>query len=227
MASGQERPLTQSDLDRAVRAVAGLLQTDEVVVVGSQALIVGRDDIDRSLRSSVEFDMYSANAARWQADNPGLEASEQIAGTLGEGSDFHLRHGYFVDGVDERTATLAADWRSRAVTRQVEGIVGSTILAVAPCATDIVAAKLHRGDPKDQEFASRCMRLGLTHYAEVLQTIRRIAVPDGHRERAEQALRMASINKNNYVASKGPKRDDPVEVMFRRMRDRSNAKDPG
>jgi hypothetical protein len=155
-----------------------------------------------------------------------MEASEQVAGLLGENSDFHHQHGFFVDGVDERTASLPPDWRERQIVREVETSRGGRVRAVAPCATDIVAAKLHRGDPKDQEFASRCMRLGLTHYTDVLQSIRRVGAPGPVREHAERMLRAASRKKNDFVASKGPERDDPLEVMFKRLKGR-RTKDGG
>lgn len=220
MAPGPIRALTQQDLDRAVRAVAGLLGTREVIVVGSQALLVQRDDIDRSLRASEEIDMF-ATTGRWLTENPGLEASEQIASVLGEGSGFHLAHGYFVDGVDERTATLPDDWRDRMVVREVAMDDGTSVTVLAPSPADIVAAKLHRGDPKDLEFASNCIRLGLARNAQVGRIIERIDAKDGLREQADRLLHRASLRKRAYVASKGPTRADPVEVMLRRLRDRT------
>jgi hypothetical protein len=41
-------------------------------------------------------------------DDP--EASEDIAALFGEGSAFHRKHGFYIDGVDENTARLPRDW---------------------------------------------------------------------------------------------------------------------
>lgn len=120
MAEGEARTIGPEDLERAVRSVATLFDARQVVIVGSQALLVGRDDIDRRLRMSVEIDAYPANIGEWQALHPSEEASEVIHGLLGEGSRFHSTHGFFVDGVDDRTAKLAPDWQERAVRRTID-----------------------------------------------------------------------------------------------------------
>ncbi|GFE77463.1 DUF6036 family nucleotidyltransferase [Novosphingobium sp. TCA1] len=217
MANGESTPLTQADLDRAVRAVADLLQVDEVVIVGSQALLVQRDDIDRKLRQSIEFDIYPNDASSWQKENPDHEPSEAIAGLLGEGSQFHETHGFFVDGVDEQTAKLPSNWRDKSIVREVHAGSGKVIRAVAPCPTDIVSSKLMRANQMDAEFASRCMRLGMTSYGDVLNAIRQTDVDPAIRTNAERVLRDASSRKNDFVASKGSPRPDPIDVMMERM----------
>ena len=220
MVESKSGPLTQADLDRAVRAVAGLLGVDEVVIVGSQALLVHRQDVDRALRQSIEFDLYPADGGRWSRENPGLEASEQISAILGEGSDFHKMRGFFVDGVDEHTAMLPEDWRDTAGIRKVDAGNGTFIKAVAPSVTNIVSAKLHRADPKDLEFASRCLRLSLTSYSDVLLAIRATASEPAVRQKAERALQQSSAHKNDYVASEGRRQDDALDIMLQRMRSR-------
>ncbi len=82
-------------------------------------------------------------------ENP--EASEHINALFGEGSQFHRTHGFYIDGVDENTATLPADWQTRAITRPVT--VGDRLVtAIAPCPEDIIVSKLARLDEKDKEF---------------------------------------------------------------------------
>ena len=223
MEDRQGKALRQADLDHAVRAVATILGTDEVVVVGSQALLVLRDDIDRPLRHSLEFDVFAPNALTWQADNPDLEQSEHLSALVGEGTDFHDTHGFFIDGVDAGTAMLRPDWRSNAIVRMVSDLSGKHIRAVAPHPTDLVSAKLHRADPKDIEFASRCLRLGMTTHADVLQAIRATKADAAITGVAETALRAASRHKNDHVAAKGPSRPDSIDVMLDRMRARRNS----
>lgn len=221
MEEGKRDPLTQDDLDRAVLAVASLLKVDEIVVVGSQALLVHRQDVDRALRQSVEFDVYPTDAARWARENEGLEASEQIFAILGEGSAFHRRRGFFVDGVDENTAMLPPDWLETAGVREVPSGFGSVVRAIAPSVTNIVSAKLHRGDPRDIEFASRCLRLGLTSHSDVLTAIRSTPSEPAIGASAENALRQASANKNGHTAATGAVGHDAVDVMLKRLRRRS------
>lgn len=70
---------------------------------------------------------------------------------FGSGSQFHRTHGFYIDGVDENTATLPAGWQNRAVVRRIE--VGARIVtAVAPCPEDLIVSKLARLDEKDKSF---------------------------------------------------------------------------
>ena len=95
MAPSQARPIGRDDLARAVRSVARHFNTDRVVIIGSQALLVGRADIQRSLRMSPEIDAYPENARDWESSQiDGIEASEEINALFGEGSDFHRTHGF-------------------------------------------------------------------------------------------------------------------------------------
>jgi hypothetical protein len=62
MAAGKGRSISQADLDRAVRSVAEHFGTSTVYVIGSQALLVGREDIARDLRFSQDW--VGANVPR-------------------------------------------------------------------------------------------------------------------------------------------------------------------
>ena len=66
----------------------------------------------REMRFSRDIDAYPANARAWQAEH-NVEASEEINALFGYGSQFAKTHGFYIDGVDERTAMLPRDWRSR------------------------------------------------------------------------------------------------------------------
>lgn len=177
MASGEARPISPDDLEHAVRSVARIFGAQEVVIVGSQALLVGRSDIDRRLRMSVEIDAYPANLHEWQELHPGEEASEVINALLGEGSDFHREFDFFVDGVDDTTAKLSPDWRDRAVRRTIR-VDDGTVEAIAPEPNDLVAAKLARGEPKDVQFARICLISGLVKHDEVRKRLEVIMAED-------------------------------------------------
>lgn len=110
MAQGEGRIVGRDDLIRAVRAVATHFEAERVHVVGSTALLVGRPDLDRSLRNSHEFDIYPDNAKEWEASQKEkIEASEEIDAFFGFGSEFHKSFGFYIDGVDEKTAKLPPD----------------------------------------------------------------------------------------------------------------------
>ncbi len=156
MAARAEKLRTVADLERAVRSLARHFQADAVYVIGSQAILVGWPDAPVRTRRSDEIDAYPANARDW-TKRFGIEASEEINALFGFGSPFHMSFEFYVDGVDERTATLPPDWRSRAIERVVQDDDRS-IKAVAPSLVDLAVSKLARLDEKDREFVAICHR---------------------------------------------------------------------
>jgi hypothetical protein len=79
------------------------------------------------------------------------EASEEINAYFGEGSAFHRAHGFYIDGVDENTARLPADWDKRAIYKRVD-VGGKPVLAIAPCPEDVIVSKLARLSDRDKDF---------------------------------------------------------------------------
>jgi len=152
-----KRARTEEDLQRTIRTLAREFKTDTVYIIGSQAILMSWPDAPIAMKMSPEIDAYPANARIWEAEEhnrrPDLEAeaSEHIHALFGEGSQFHLTHGFFVDGVDEYTAKLPRGWHARAVVRSLE-VDGRTVTAVAPAPEDVIVSKLARLDPKDKSF---------------------------------------------------------------------------
>lgn len=138
-----------------MRAIAEHFKTDEVVIpayagTGSQAILVSKPGAPHEMRVSPEIDAYPANAKTWQAEH-GVEASEEINGLFGYRSQFDRTHGFYIDGVDEKTAMLPPDWRSRAAVRS-EDVDGRRVRLVAPGPEDLVVSKLARLEEKDRDW---------------------------------------------------------------------------
>ncbi len=171
MEKGKDRTRGFENVAHTVRVLAQEFGVDEVVIVGSQALLVHRSDVLGRLRDSPEIDAFVLRRDSESADPDGEEASHRINSLFGEGSAFHQTHGYFIDGVDASTATLPPDWRSRAIRRQVAIGEQRSATVVAPSIPDLVASKLARGEPKDVRFAALCMGSGLVKRRSIEQSI--------------------------------------------------------
>jgi hypothetical protein len=106
---------TVADLERTARSLALHFKARTVVVVGSQGILVGWPGAPVTMCMSPEIDAYPANARAWEAaqDDDLAEASEEISVIFGEGSPFHAAHGFYIDGVDDRTARLPPSWPAR------------------------------------------------------------------------------------------------------------------
>lgn len=86
--------MTREQLEHLIRAAATVADDDQIVVVGSQAILGQYPDAPEELRRSMEADVYPRNhPERW----------ELIDGTIGELSPFHESFGYFAQGVECET----------------------------------------------------------------------------------------------------------------------------
>lgn len=149
--SGDPNVRTEEDLERVVRAIADAFETDTVIIIGSQAILMSWPDAPEDMRGTPEIDAYPGNAKIWEAaeaargdDGPPPEASEHINALFGWGSPFHTSHGFYIDGVDEMTAKLPRNWQSRAAVRSFK--------TIAPSPDDLIVSKLARLDDKDKDF---------------------------------------------------------------------------
>jgi hypothetical protein len=152
------RPVrTLEDLERTVRAIATEFKTDKIFIIGSQGILLAWPDAPPLMRTSPEIDVFPENAKIWETEEKKKhpsefpEASEHIDALFGSGSQFHQTHGFYIDGVDENTATLPAGWQARAVVRRFD-VGGRIVTAVAPCPEDLIVSKLARLDDKDKSF---------------------------------------------------------------------------
>lgn len=148
---------TLRDLSDAVRVIARHFKTDTVFIIGSQGILLSWPDAPPILRTSGEIDAYPGNAKIWEFETKAQdpddepEASEEISTLFGWGSHFHNNHGFYIDGVDENTATLPNGWRQRSASIPID-VDGRSVLAVAPGPEDLIVSKLARLAEKDREF---------------------------------------------------------------------------
>lgn len=151
---------TPKDLGPVADKLSFMFETDVLVVVGSQALLVGWPNSPEEIRRSNEIDAYPANWEAWQAaqdraaepGSPAAEASEEIAALCGEGSTFQEQWGFYIDGVNGNTSPLPVGWQERAVFKEIQNLRGATVTVVAPCPEDVIVSKALRLADKDRSF---------------------------------------------------------------------------
>ena len=141
--------MKRSQLEHLVRAASDIADDDEIVVIGSQAVLGEHPDAPDALCVSVEADLYPKNKPeRWNV----------IDGAIGEGSIFHDTYGYYAQGVEEGTATLPAGWKDRLVLVSN----AATRFSKAWCLEthDLVLAKYVAGREKDDRFIRAAIAVG-------------------------------------------------------------------
>lgn len=139
--------MNRSQLEHIIRAAAGNTDANDIVVIGSQAILATFPEAPRELLLSVEADVFPR-------DRPA--DSILIDGAIGERSLFHQTYGYYAHGVDETTATLPAGWRDRLVPIHNENTRGATGWCLE--VHDLAVSKLIAGRNKDRVFVAALFR---------------------------------------------------------------------
>ncbi len=138
-------------------------------------------------RVSAEFDLYPANNRKWERQNPELEASEEINALFGEGSVFHGSYGYYIDGVDEKTARLPPDWRDGSEVWTIE-VDNRQVRVVAPALDDLIASKLYRLSAKDERFVAAAFEGRCFDSARIVERLKAAGAPPAVLDRARNFL---------------------------------------
>jgi hypothetical protein len=147
--------LRRRELEHAIRAATSIIQQDQVIIIGSQSILGSytEDQLPSSVTMSPEVDiapMHDADAAA---------LADQLSFDVGELSDFHTTHGFYIEGVGKRTAILPPDWEYRLVGVRNEDTNNATGLCLDP--HDLCAAKLMAHRPKDFDFVRALIEAGL------------------------------------------------------------------
>jgi hypothetical protein len=149
--------MNRAELLHSIRAACDVAGVDEVLVLGSQAILATRpeDELpDHATRSR------EADIAAWH--DPDESLSHLLSGVLGEDSTFHHINGYYVDGVSVSTALLPLQWQQRAIRLESYSVVRQqTVVGVCPDASDLCVSKLCALREKDLDFVSALLRAGI------------------------------------------------------------------
>lgn len=139
--------MTREQLEHVIRAASSIAGDDEIIVIGSQAILGQFPNAPPELLVSNEADVFPNNhPERW----------DLVDGSIGEGSPFHRTFGYYGQGVGEQTAILPARWRERLISVHGPGTRGATGLCLE--IHDLVLSKYAAGRPKDITFVQDVAR---------------------------------------------------------------------
>lgn len=157
-----------NEFEHVIAAAANVVDEDEFVVIGSQAILGSCPDSPAALLRSMEADLYPA-------ESPGK--ADLIDGALGDGSPFHVAFGYYAHGAGPETAPDG--WEQRLVRAPVPPRPGSRRRPVALCLEphDLVLAKCAAGRERDWDFAREALRAGIVSVEELQARLSLLPVP--------------------------------------------------
>jgi hypothetical protein len=133
--------MNHDQLIHAIRAACTISQDNELYVFGSQSILGQFPEADERLRRSIEVDLCPVNKP---------ESVNKIDGALGEMSQFHQTHGFYVHGVSIESATLPEGWKDRTIV--VADYNDTHKKGYCIEAHDLAASKLIAFRTKDIEF---------------------------------------------------------------------------
>lgn len=149
----------KSQLDHVLRAAHRITGDTQFIIIGSQSLHGKCPDVPDSIVISIKVDLIAKNArdrAEW-------------LNVIGVDSPFHRSFGYYADPVDETTAVLPADWKSRLVPLGSGDSGGATGLCLDP--HDLAISKYAARREKDILFNREMARLGIIERQKVLDLL--------------------------------------------------------
>lgn len=181
--------MRKDQLEHAIRTACQIIDRQEVVVVGSQAILasIPESALPAEATMSIEVDILPI------ADDNEETArlADLIEGVAGEFSPFEDLHGFSIDGVDLSTSILPAGWRERLVPVRNANTTapGGSPQFTGWCLDkeDLCVAKLCALREKDRSFVSALLDAGLVDANRILQRLD--SVDDSHLRAASAARR--------------------------------------
>jgi len=170
--------VTREEFEHVIRVAAALVR-DEIVVVGSQAVLAEFPNAPDSLLRSQELDVYPRS-------NP--ELAGEIDAVMGDGSQFHAVTGYYAHGVGPETVQGPAGWEGRLKRLDLPAIRKRDGTAVAWCLEvhDLVLAKLAAGREHDLVFSKDAIHEGLVDVENLRRGVE--LMPEDVRSLVEERL---------------------------------------
>ena len=178
--------MNRKQFDHTVRAAGAILATDQVLIIGSQAVHGSTDAKIPEAERSIEVDISALK------DDNGKKA-DLIDGSIGELSIFQETFGYYAQGVTPDTAILPSGWRNRLVTYESPATNGVKALCLE--LHDLWLSKAMANREKDREFCTALLDRNLVD-RKILRTrvnkirgvtsavkqhlLQTLAVPDTH-----------------------------------------------
>jgi hypothetical protein len=168
-----EKKLTREQLEHAIRAACDVSGDTEIWIFGSQAILGEFPNAPESLCTSIEVDVQPKN-------NP--DKIDEIDGSLGELSQFHQTHGFYVHGVSLESAKLPKNWKSRVIqVKDQYATNDNTGLCLE--VHDLAASKLVAFREKDRDFVRVLLIEEMINVDILLERINKLSIEEDLQQR--------------------------------------------
>ena len=174
--------MTREQLEHAIRAACDVSGDTELWIFGSQAILGEFPNAPESLRASLEVDIQPKNRP---------ETIDEIDGALGELSQFHHTHGFYVHGIAIESEKFPQGWERRAAPiSDPISTRGNTGLCLET--HDLAANKLAAHREKDKEFVRLLLIEKMINVKILMERISLLNVEERQRERLLQWVKISA-----------------------------------
>jgi hypothetical protein len=178
----------RNELEHVIRAAAAVTEDDELIVIGSQAILAQFPDAPPTLLVSREADLYPRNRP---------DRSDEIDRSLGDGSYFDATYSYYAHGVGPETPTLPTGWERRLIPIRNENTGGATGWCLE--IHDLLLSKCVAGRERDWEFVEEAIGHGLADTQELSRRTGDLPVSENRRGEVRRMVEGAAAR----AATKG------------------------
>lgn len=158
--------MNRQQLEHAIRAATTIVAADKIIVIGSQSILgsYNESELPQEATESLEVDL-------WPLGDDDAQTLARKLAYNGELSDFHLAHGYYMDGVGAKTPTLPAGWEDRLVEFPAQRLDGVRVVGLCLEPHDVCVAKLVANREKDRRFVGALVDAGLVQPEIILERL--------------------------------------------------------
>lgn len=168
--------MKREDLARLFAEARRIIGETDYVVMGSLSVLGHADDVPSRMAASVDVDAFGKK-------DPGRIF--ELAKALGQGSRFEAEHGYYLDPISPRVATLPEGWEARLV--RIELALDLVAWFLEP--NDAAVSKYARLEPRDREWIRPGLEAGILSLAIIDRRFADTTFLDaGESARARKAL---------------------------------------
>jgi hypothetical protein len=169
--------MKRSELEHVIRASGAIADDNELIIIGSQAVLGEFPNAPVKLLASMETDIYPKNKP---------ELADLVDGSIGEGSFFHAEFGYYAQGVGPNTAVLPNGWEDRLIRIKNKNTNGVTGLCLE--VHDLAISKLVAGRTKDVEFVRELARQEMIASKTLIQRLKETDISKAERSRLKKRI---------------------------------------
>lgn len=163
--------MNRRQLEHVIREVGRRTEQEYFYIIGSASVLATMPDVtDAALVGTRDVDVLPAPEDQSKAD----ALADRLDWLLGEGSEFELEYGYYVQGVSRTTPTYAPrGWQMRAVPVKVDSYTGLCMEI-----HDLALSKYGAGREKDLLFTRTLVRTGMLNKEELLARLKDVTADD-------------------------------------------------